>query len=110
MGYCPKCGSVMDLRNPKFTSDGKIMTDSNGRPVTNSNHTGLRTVGGAAAGAAAGSVIPVVGTVLGGLIGGVAGFISGVCKDDEACTRDGKTVVVYVCPNPKCRHWFTKKL
>ena len=108
MGYCPKCGEVMDLCNPQFAPDGTIITDSNGRPVTNGNHTGLRTVGGAAAGAAIGSVVPIVGSVLGGVIGGVAGFISGVCKDDKECTKNGKTIVVYICP--KCHYWFSKKL
>lgn len=108
MGYCPKCNSVMDLKNPKLTSDGKLMIGSDGKPVTRDNHTGLRTAGGVAAGAAIGSIFPVVGTVLGGAIGGVAGFLSGVCKDDSECTKGGKTIVVYECP--KCHYWFKKEL
>ena len=108
MGFCPKCGTVMDLKNPCRSSNGEIERDERGKPVTKDNHTGLRTVGGAAAGAAVGSVIPVVGTLLGGIIGGAAGFISGICKDDGECTQGGKTVVVYECP--KCHYWKEKEL
>ena len=108
MGYCPKCGTVMDLKNPKLTADGEVIRGFDGRPETQDNHTGLRTFGGVAAGAAVGSVIPVVGSLLGGIIGGTVGFISGVCKDDGECTRNGKTIVIYECP--KCHYWFEKKL